>query len=191
MQPLKRLIAPTLVLPQSDIDTDQIIPARFLTTTERTGLGAHAFADWRFDADGVPVADSPLNQPSARQSSILVAGDNFGCGSSREHAPWALLDFGFRVVIASSIADIFKQNAQTCGLLPLELPGFEHQWLLEHPGEQVIVDVEQGYVELAGGHRHRIELDPFVRHCFLEGLDPLGYLLQHRADIERFEKERG
>ena len=187
MDRLERLVSRTLVLPQTDIDTDQIIPARFLTTTSREGLGEHAFADWRFDDRGRPIDDCTLNAPTAAESRILVAGSNFGCGSSREHAPWALLQFGFRAVVSNRIADIFRQNAETCGLLPVVVAGAEHRWLLEHPGELVAIDVAEQYIELAGGHRHRFELDPFVRHCFLQGIDPIGFIEQHGSDIEAYE----
>ena len=188
MDPLRRLVSRTLVLPQTDIDTDQIIPARFLTTTGRDGLGDHAFADWRFDESGREREDCILNSPEARTMRILVAGSNFGCGSSREHAPWALLQFGIRAVISDRIADIFRQNAETCGLLPVTVAAAEHRWLLANPGAEVIIDVAEQYVELADGHRHGFSLDPFVRHCFLQGVDPAGFIDSHAAEIEAFEK---
>ncbi|MDX1604598.1 MAG: 3-isopropylmalate dehydratase small subunit [Candidatus Competibacterales bacterium] len=187
MEALQRIVSRTLVLPQTDIDTDQIIPARFLTTTSREGLGDHAFADWRFDDQGRPDPNCRLNAPDAAQARILVAGSNFGCGSSREHAPWALLQFGFRAVVSNRIADIFRHNAETCGLLPVVVEDPEHRWLLEHPGELVKIDIGDQYIELANGHRHRFDLDPFVRHCFREGLDPIGFIEQHASDIEAYE----
>ena len=182
-QALTRLTSPTLVLSQVNIDTDQIIPARFLTTTSMTGLGVHAFADWRFDAEGRPT-DCELNRPLARQCRILVAGANFGCGSSREHAPWALVDFGFRVVISSRIADIFRNNAPHCGLLPIEVDAVDHAWLLTHPGEEVTVDLVEQYLEFAGGHRVRFEIEPFARRCLLQGSSALDYLLEHAPEAD-------
>ena len=187
MKPLVRLTSKTLVLAQENIDTDQIIPARFLTTTTSKGLGQHCFADWRYETDGT-ATDSVLNDAIAKHCEILVAGKNFGCGSSREHAPWALLDFGFRVVISSEIADIFSNNASNNGLLPITLNAAEHQWLLAHPGEEVTVDLERCYVEFAGGHRAKFKVQPFARQCMLKGLDSLGFLLDQDKAIERFEK---
>jgi 3-isopropylmalate/(R)-2-methylmalate dehydratase small subunit len=142
MQAIRNLESRTLVLPFTNIDTDQIIPARFLTTTTREGLGKCAFADWRYQADGQPRSDFLLNQPDAADCRILVAGRNFGCGSSREHAPWALLDYGFRAVISTEIADIFRSNALKNGLLPLVVDATTHQWLLDHPGATVRVDLD-------------------------------------------------
>ena len=131
MEPFTTLTSRCILLPASNVDTDQIIPARFLKTVSRRGLGEHLFADWRLDQDGRPRADFPLNSPAAKGASILVAGDNFGCGSSREHAPWALLDFGFRAVISTSFADIFRNNAVKTGLLPVALPQSAHATLLD------------------------------------------------------------
>lgn len=189
MEALKRLVASTLVIDQTDVDTDQIIPARYLTTTEREGLGQFAFADWRFDAEGNPRQDCVLNTPQAQVAKVLVAGHNFGCGSSREHAPWALLDFGFRVVISTRIADIFRQNSLTCGLLPIEIGKAEFDWLVAHPGSEVTVDVTEGYVEIADGHRTSFEMDSFSKHCFENGVDPLGYLLENSDAIRRYEEK--
>ena len=189
MKALKHLTSRTFVLEQANIDTDQIIPARFLTTTQSTGLGRYAFYDWRFDKAGLERPDCALNAPETRQREILVGGANFGCGSSREHAPWALLDFGFRVVISSRIADIFHSNACNCGLLPIVLAEAEHRWLLEHPGSEVTVNVQDTWVEIVPGRRVNFELDPFARHCLINGLDTLGYLLQQIPAIEAFEKK--
>ena len=188
MKAFTTLTSRTVVLPQRDIDTDQIIPARFLTTTSREGLGAHVFTDWRFDAAGEPRADFVLNQPQARDCSILVAGHNFGCGSSREHAPWALLDYGFRAVMSTRIADIFQSNALKNGLLPVVVDEPVHAWLLDHPGAEVSIDLETTEVVLPDGERHPFPVDRFARHCLLHGIDTLGYLRSHAAAIDAFEK---
>ncbi len=189
MRPLIRLTSKTLVLDQENIDTDQIIPARFLTTTSSDGLGDACFADWRFAADG-SATDHQLNAPEAKTRQILVAGRNFGCGSSREHAPWALLDFGFRVVISNEIADIFRNNAQNNGLLPVIIDEADQRWLLANPDAEVTVDLEQNYIEFAGGHRASFEVPAFARHCLLNGIDPLGYLLEQQSHITRFEAKQ-
>ena len=148
MQALKQIVSHTAVLPQADIDTDQIIPARYLTTTSREGISEGLFYDWRFAADGTENADFVLNQPEYRDARVLVAGDNFGCGSSREHAPWALKDFGIDAVISTRFADIFSSNALKNGLLPIVVDKKAHEWLLDHPGARVRVDVEM-VVELS------------------------------------------
>jgi 3-isopropylmalate/(R)-2-methylmalate dehydratase small subunit len=185
MEAFTRLAGPALVLAQENIDTDQIIPARFLTATDFDGFGEHVFADWRFDADGEPL-DHVLNSERAKRSPILVAGHNFGCGSSREHAPHALLGFGFRVVISSQIADIFRSNCQNVGLLPVVLEREQHARLLEMDGEEVTVDLQECTVD-AGGERWSFEIDPFARHCLLRGLDRFDYLLQAGAMIAAYE----
>lgn len=182
------IVSPTVVLPTEDIDTDQIIPARFLTTTTRAGLGRHLFDGWRFDADGKPNPDFVLNQPAAQDCEILVAGRNFGCGSSREHAPWALLDYGFRAVISCEIADIFRSNALKNGLIAIVVDAPAHQWLLRHPGIQVEIDLEQLEVR-ATGQVFRFDMDAFARHCLLQGMDQLGYLLDQLPVIRQFEQE--
>jgi len=177
------------VLERDNIDTDQIIPARFLTTTTSRGLGAHLFADWRFTADDRPQPDCPLNDPGVKDCAILVAGANFACGSSREHAPWALLDFGFRAVISSKIADIFAANALQNGLVPVVVDIDCHRWLLDHAGAEVTVDIEHTCLQFGDKQRAEFPLDPFARHCLLQGIDTLGYLLQHEAAIAAFEKD--
>jgi 3-isopropylmalate/(R)-2-methylmalate dehydratase small subunit len=187
MKPLTHIHSRTVVLPHENIDTDRIIPARFLTTTQREGLGKALFHDWRYRADGTPDPEFALNKPSARGCEILVAGRNFGCGSSREHAPWALTDFGFRAVLSSEIADIFRGNALKNGLLAVVLSAGEHRYLLEHPGLELAIDVAGGYIELPDGGRFTFELEPFARHCLLSGVDQLGFLLQHATDIQNFE----
>jgi 3-isopropylmalate/(R)-2-methylmalate dehydratase small subunit len=182
-----------VVLPADNVDTDQIIPARFLTSTVRTGLGKHLFADWRFDEAGLPRSDFPLNHPSAQGAHVLVAGTNFGCGSSREHAPWALTDFGFRAVIAPSFADIFQANALKNGLAPIRIDAGTHQRLTallrEHPSTVVIVDLREGTVR-ARDVEARFHLEAFAKHCLLNGVDELAFLLGHRDRIARFEALR-
>jgi 3-isopropylmalate/(R)-2-methylmalate dehydratase small subunit len=188
MPPFTALTSRTVVLPSANIDTDQIIPARFLTTTTRAGLGEHLFADWRYDADGAPRAQFALNREAARGCRILVAGRNFGCGSSREHAPWALSDYGFRAVISSEIADIFTSNALKNGLLPVVVDEPTSDWLIAHPGVEVTLDVVACTLTAAGGPRVSFPLEPFARHCLLEGVDELGFLLARRAEIEAYER---
>lgn len=180
----------TVVLPQADVDTDQIVPARFLTTTSRKGLGDALFADWRYDAEGRLKPDFVLNQPEARGCEILVAGNNFGCGSSREHAPWALLDFGIRAVISTEIADIFKGNALKNGLVPVIVDAATLGWLVEHPGVEVTIDVAACELKLPDGRAIPFPIDGFARYCLLNGVDQLGYLLKQDAAITRFENSR-
>jgi 3-isopropylmalate/(R)-2-methylmalate dehydratase small subunit len=188
MQPVTKLIARTVVLAGANIDTDQIIPARFLTTTTRTGLGVHLFADWRYEASGAPRAGFALNQEAARGCRILVAGRNFGCGSSREHAPWALIDYGFGAVISTEIADIFRNNSLKNGLLPVVVDEATSRWLIEHPGVEVAIDVAARTLTLPTGAAVSFPLEPFAQHCLLEGVDELGFLLARRADIEAYER---
>jgi 3-isopropylmalate/(R)-2-methylmalate dehydratase small subunit len=190
MKPFAQLRSRTVVLPHENIDTDRIIPARFLTTTERKGLGRFAFHDWRYRADGTPDPDFVLNKPTSKGAEILVAGNNFGCGSSREHAPWALLDCGFRAVLSSEIADIFRNNALKNGLLAVVVSAAEHRFLLEHPGIELAIDLAAGYIELPDGGRFGFQIDGFAKHCLVEGVDQLGFLLQQRAAIESFERQR-
>jgi 3-isopropylmalate/(R)-2-methylmalate dehydratase small subunit len=180
----------TVVMPQSDTDTDQIIPARFLTTTTRKGLGNALFADWRYDAAGKPRPEFPLNRPEAAGCQVLVAGNNFGCGSSREHAPWALLDFGIRAVISTEIADIFRGNSLKNGLVPVIVDKATHGWLIENPGVEVTVDVATRELRLPDGRSTSFPIDGFSLYCLLNGVDQLGYLLKHGDAITRFENER-
>ena len=177
----------TLVLPNTNIDTDQIIPARFLTTTTREGLGARLFTDWRYLPDGTPRADFILNQPQARGCQVLVAGRNFGCGSSREHAPWALLDFGIRAVISTEIADIFRTNALKNGLLPVIVDEPTNRWLIENPGAEVEVDLQHSVLKLPTGRAVSFSIEAFSRYCLLHGIDELGYLLAQQEHIARYE----
>jgi 3-isopropylmalate/(R)-2-methylmalate dehydratase small subunit len=190
MQPLIRVHSTTAVLPSSNIDTDQIIPARFLTTTTKEGLGRQLFADWRYRADGTPNPDFALNQPRARGAEVLIAGRNFGCGSSREHAAWALLDYGFRAVISTEIADIFRGNSLKNGLLPIVVDDATARWLLENPGAEVDIDLQATRLTLPTGVSVSFPLEAFARHCLLNGIDELGYLRGKLPYIERYEAAR-
>ena len=190
MSPFRTLESPIVCLPRANIDTDQIIPARFLTTTTRDGLGQHAFHDWRYDEDGVPRDDFVLNQPEHRDARILVTGRNVGCGSSREHAPWALLDAGIRAVISSEIADIFRNNALKNGLLPIVLPEAVVDTLLAQPGLRLQIDVAKRRVYWPDGGFIEFPLDAFAQTCLLEGVDELGYLLAQEPAIAAFERAR-
>jgi 3-isopropylmalate/(R)-2-methylmalate dehydratase small subunit len=190
MQPFTRLTSRTVALPAANIDTDQIIPARFLTTTTRTGLGKQLFADWRYDAAGAPRADFVLNRPESAGAEILVAGRNFGCGSSREHAPWALIDYGFRAIISTEIADIFTNNALKNGLLPVIVPQAVSEWLLAHPGVEVRLDIAARTLTLPDGSDVCFALEAFAQQCLLQGVDELGFLLARRPEIEAFERTR-
>ena len=189
MKPVTELRSRTAVLPFENIDTDRIIPARFLTTTERAGLGRHAFNDWRYTADGGENPDFPLNRADTKGCAILVAGRNFGCGSSREHAPWALLDYGIGAVISSEIADIFRSNSLKNGLLAIVLAEAEHRVLLEHPSLELAIDVAARTITLPDGRVFGFALDGFARHCLLNGVDQLGFLLDAQADIVAWEHD--
>jgi 3-isopropylmalate/(R)-2-methylmalate dehydratase small subunit len=190
MQPIRTLRARTMVLQAANIDTDQIIPARFLTTTTRTGLGQHLFADWRYDAHGVPHPDFILNRPEAQGCQVLVAGPNFGCGSSREHAPWALLDYGLRAVISTQIADIFRTNSLKNGFLPVVVDAATSDWLCAHPGAEINIDLPSATLTLPSGAQVAFPLETFARYCLVNGIDELGFLLERSAQIEAFERRR-
>ena len=190
MNPIRHIQGRTVVLPNRDIDTDQIIAARYLTTTTKEGLGRHAFHDLRFDKDGNENPDFILNQPAATGCSILIGGNNFGCGSSREHAPWALLDYGFEAVISTEIADIFRNNSLKNGLVAIVIDVQTHEWLLRNPGSEIGIDVAAGTVTLSAGRSVDFAMDDFARHCLLEGIDQLGFLQQQSAAIEAFEERR-
>src|SRR5215469_4732169 len=181
-------------LPQRNIDTDQIIPARFLKTISKEGLGANLFCDWRYDAQGNPKPDFILNQPQAAGAEILLAGDNFGCGSSREHAPWALTQFGFRAVISTSFADIFKGNALKNSLLPIVVPADVHADLFamvaKDPAIKVTVDLAAQKLTLPDGRAVEFPVDSFSKHCLLEGVDELGYIVNNEAAIAAFQASR-
>jgi 3-isopropylmalate/(R)-2-methylmalate dehydratase small subunit len=180
----------TVALPVDNIDTDQIIPARFLKTTSMEGLGDNLFLDWRYLADGSPNPDFPLNKPSAKGATILITGDNFGCGSSREHAPWALVQYGFKAIISTSFADIFKGNALKNGLLPIIIPADIHAELIKWSGITLKIDLASQTVTLAGGRTVEFPIDPFAKHCLLEGVDELGYMLQQEPAIAAYEAKR-
>jgi len=178
-----------------NIDTDQIIPARFLKVTDKLGLGDNLFADWRYGPDGTPKGEFILNDPAVRGSEILLAGDNFGCGSSREHAPWALAAFGFRAVISTSFADIFANNALKNGLLPLKLGPEDYRSVValarRDPGAAVTIDVPAQTLELPGGRRCAFPLDSFAGTCLVGGVDELGYILKFTDAIARYEQGAG
>ena len=181
----------TFNLPVDNIDTDQIIPASFLTTTERSGLGRACFHAWRFNEDGSERPGNPLRGHRVAEQAVLVAGENFGCGSSREHAPWALLDYGFRAVISSRFADIFRNNALKNGLLPVQVePAVAHH-LLAHPGQAVRIDIGSCTLDIEGYGTVEFPLDPFSAYCLTRGIDPLDFILQGAADIDRYEQEHG
>jgi 3-isopropylmalate/(R)-2-methylmalate dehydratase small subunit len=190
MPPLTSIRGRAVLLPADDIDTDQIIPARFLKTTERRGLGTHLFADWRYAADGSPRPGFALNAPGAAGRRVLVGGRNFGCGSSREHAPWAIADFGFQCVVATSFADIFRSNALKNGIVPVQLSTEAHatfvRRLIEDADTLVTVDVAAQRIAIGDDSWH-FPLAPFARHCLLEGVDQLGYLLSAADEIAQYE----
>ncbi len=181
-------------LPMNNVDTDQIIPARFLKTISKQGLDKQLFNDWRYDAQGNPKPDFILNQPRVEGAQILLAGDNFGCGSSREHAPWALTQFGFRAVISTSFADIFKQNSLKNALLPIVFPADAHAALFamvdRDPDTEVTVDLATQTVALPDGRTVEFPIDPFSKHCLLEGVDELGYILTNEGAIAAYESQR-
>jgi 3-isopropylmalate/(R)-2-methylmalate dehydratase small subunit len=180
-----------VVIPACDIDTDQIIPARFLKATDKNGMGDNLFADWRYHPDGSPKADFILNKPEAHASQILLAGDNFGCGSSREHAPWALTGYGFRAVISTSFADIFRNNALKNGLLPIIVDEETHKLLLdladEAPRAELTIDLASQTLSYPGGSV-TFPIDPFNKTCLLNGVDELGYILGFEKEIAEFEQ---
>jgi 3-isopropylmalate/(R)-2-methylmalate dehydratase small subunit len=191
MKPINLIRSRTVVMPSSNIDTDQIIPARFLTTTTRDGLGAALFADWRYDAAGRPQPDFVLNRPEARGCEILVAGRNIGCGSSREHAPWALLDHGFRAVVSTEIADIFRSNSLKNGLLPVVVDEATHGWLLANPGVEIEIDLGESSLRLPDGRTAHFPVEAFARYCLMNGVDELGYLLGQADAIADYERRAG
>jgi len=191
MDPINVIRSCTVVMPSSNIDTDQIIPARFLTTTTREGLGTALFADWRYGADGSPNPGFVLNRPEARGCQVLVAGPNIGCGSSREHAPWALLDYGFRAVISTEIADIFRNNSLKNGLLPVVVDEATHAWLVAHPGVEVEIDLPATALRLPDGRSVTFPVEAFARYCLMNGVDELGYLLKQADAITAYERRSG
>jgi 3-isopropylmalate/(R)-2-methylmalate dehydratase small subunit len=190
MEKITTITSRTVVLPVENVDTDQIIPARFLKATSKAGLGEKLFADWRFDGAGTAKPDFVLNRPEAKGAAVLVAGDNFGCGSSREHAPWALCDYGFRAVVSTSIADIFRNNALKNGLIPVVVEPAVHAKLLAAPGADVTVSVADQTLTLGDGTQAKFPIDPFARYCLLNGVDELEFLLSQEAAIAAFETQR-
>jgi 3-isopropylmalate/(R)-2-methylmalate dehydratase small subunit len=193
MKPFSNFESRMVPLAINNIDTDQIIPARFLKTTTKLGLDRQLFCDWRYDAQGNPKPDFILNQPRAQGAQVLLAGDNFGCGSSREHAPWALTQFGFRAVVSTSFADIFKQNSLKNALLPIVVPPDVHAELFaaaDDPEATVKVDLASQTLTTPGGRKVEFPIDSFSKHCLLEGVDELGYILQHEAQIAAYEARR-
>lgn len=190
MNGFESITARSVALPVANIDTDQIIPARYLTTTSRAGLGQHAFQDWRWRADGSPNPDFALNRPENAGAGVLIAGDNFGCGSSREHAPWALLDAGIRAVISTAIADIFRNNALKNGLLAIVVSADEHASLLDAAGETLNIDLRAQRIAREGHAPIAFAINSFARQCLLDGVDELGYLLARQDAIARFEGVR-
>ena len=190
MKPIKQIRSRSVVLATKDIDTDQIIPARFLTTTTREGLGANLFNDLRFDKSGNPEPDFVLNKTESDSCEILVGGNNFGCGSSREHAPWALLDYGIRAVISSSVADIFSNNCLKNGLVAVVVDEDTHTWLIDNPGAELDINIEKSTLTLPDGTVVTFPIDEFARYCLINGVDQLGYLRQHSDAIRNFEETR-
>ena len=190
MEAITRIQSRTVVLPTRDIDTDQIIPARFLTTTSRKGLGDFLFRDLRFTEGGEENDDFVLNSAQAKGCEILVAGNNFGCGSSREHATWALLDSGIRAVISTEIADIFRNNSLKNGLVPIVVDKQVHQFLIDNPGIELDIDVREATLTLPDGVVVEFPIDAFARYCLVEGIDQLGYLRKKLAEIEDYERTR-
>ncbi len=191
MEPIKKFTGSMAALPINDIDTDQIIPARFLKTTDKEGLGANCFSDWRFNADGTPNPDFVLNQPAYMGARVLVAGNNFGCGSSREHAPWALLGAGFSAVVSTDFADIFKGNALKNGLLPIMVDAETQQLLIslvqEEPSSEVTVDLATQSLTLPDGRSVTFPIDAFSKYCLLQGVDQLGFLMGLDEQIVAYE----
>ncbi|MEX2581924.1 MAG: 3-isopropylmalate dehydratase small subunit [Gemmatimonadota bacterium] len=191
MEPIKSFSSRVVLLPVENIDTDQIIPARFLKVTDKAGLGDALFADWRYDADGSPKPEFVLNEPQSKGAQVLFAGDNFGCGSSREHAPWALVGFGFRAVISTFFADIFQNNSLKNGLLPIVItPDVHHALqatLRRDPKAVVTIDLESQTLTLPDGEKVAFPIDPFAKHCLLNGVDQLGFLIGEDEAIRTYE----
>jgi 3-isopropylmalate/(R)-2-methylmalate dehydratase small subunit len=193
MNPFTTLASHLAAIPTENIDTDQIIPARFLKTISKAGLGKNLFSDWRYEEDGRPKADFQLNQPEVQGANILLAGDNFGCGSSREHAPWALMDWGFQAIISTSFADIFRNNALKNGLLPVIVDEDTHRQLLslveEDPATQISIDLEKQTLTLPDGRSVTFPIDNFSKTCMLDGVDQLGYLLKQAEHVMAYEAQ--
>jgi 3-isopropylmalate/(R)-2-methylmalate dehydratase small subunit len=191
LEPINTLRSLTIVMPQENIDTDQIIPARYLTTTTREGLGKMLFYDWRYDVQGNEKREAVLNNIDPEGHAILIGGHNFGCGSSREHAPWALADYGFKAVLSTKIADIFKSNAIKNGILAIEVSPEAHAWLVDNPGAEVEIDLEEKKVRLPNQMVEHFDIEAFGRRCLLDGVDPLGFLQNALVQVEQYEASHG
>lgn len=191
IEPIRKFSGRMVALAINDIDTDQIIPARYLKVTDKNGLGEACFADWRYESGGTPKADFPLNQEQYQGASVLIGGHNFGCGSSREHAPWALMGAGFKAVVSTYFADIFRNNALKNGLLPVVVDDETHQQLLslaqEDPTVTVTVDLETQSLTLPDGRTVEFPIDGFSKYCLLNGVDQLGFLLSRDEAINNYE----
>jgi len=191
MEPIKKFTAKVAAIPINDIDTDQIIPARFLKVTDKAGLGINLFADWRYEADGSPKPDFVLNKPEHQGAEVLVGGHNFGCGSSREHAPWALVGAGFKAIVSTDFADIFRNNALKNGLLPVIVDAQTQQQLIslveEDPETTVTIDLESQTLQLPDGRKVGFPIDGFSKYCLLNGIDQLGFLLEQDDYVDRYE----
>lgn len=195
MEPIKAFTGRIVAMPINDIDTDQIIPARFLKVTDKDGLGEACFSDWRYESDGTPKPDFVLNKPEYKGAEVLIAGHNFGCGSSREHAPWALMGAGFKAVISTDFADIFRSNALKNGLLPVIVDQETQRQLIslaeEDPTTAVSVDLESQTLTLPDGRRVTFPIDGFSKYCLLNGVDQLGYLIDQSDDVLNYEATFG
>lgn len=193
MKPIRSFTSRVVLLPIENVDTDQIVPARFLKVTDKEGLGDALFSDWRYEADGSPKPGFVLNDPKSRGAHVLFAGDNFGCGSSREHAPWALVGFGFQAVISTFFADIFQNNALKNGLLPIVVPPEIHHTLQvrlqRDPDAEVTVDLESQTLTLPDGEKVSFPIDRFAKHCLLNGVDQLGFLAAEEESIRAYEAD--
>ena len=185
MEKIIKFSSKTVVLANEDVDTDQIIPARFLTLPSKEGIGECLFYDWRFDESGQPNKDFILNKEESQNCSVLVAGNNFGCGSSREHAPWALVDYGFKAIVSTSFADIFKNNSLKNGLIPITVPKEMHNWLINNPGVEVMIDLENTLIQTQNGHESSFPVESFSRYCLMNGIDQLGYILSQESEITK------
>ena len=189
MEKIIKFSSKTIVLPNEDVDTDQIIPARFLTLPSKDGIGECLFYDWRFDESGQPNKDFILNKEESKNCSVLVAGNNFGCGSSREHAPWALVDYGFKAIVSTSFADIFKNNSLKNGLIPITVPKEMHNWLIDNPRVEVMIDLENTLIKTQQGHESSFPIESFSRYCLMNGIDQLGYILSQESEITKHESK--
>mgnify|MGYP003388615379 CR=1 FL=1 len=179
----------TIVLAVNDIDTDQIIPARYLTVTTKEGLGEGLFSDWRFDDTGNKIEEFPLNQAKSEGCTTLIAGSNFGCGSSREHAPWALVDYGFKAIISTSFADIFRNNSLKNGLLPITVSEGFHKMLIENEGIELTISLEKMIIQSTNEMSESFNLEPFSRYCLMNGIDQLGFIMSHEKQINEYENK--